>query len=473
MRAAAARWTASLRLRLLAATLVALALALGLAWVGLAGLFRDHVMRQFDQGLAVQLDQVTARLAFDAAGQPQIDATRLSDPRWTRPFGGLYWQLDSWAGSAPQPGLLRSRSLWDTVLRVPADALADGALHLHDVAGPDGAPLRLIERTVRAGPADAANAGRWRLIVAADPRELNDAVGGFAQMLAASLAVLLVLLGAAAWAQVTVGLAPLRALQRALAAVHGGRATHVEGRFPAEVQPLVDDFNAVLARHAEVVARARTQAGNLAHALKTPLAVLAQAAGQARQAPAADAGLAALVAEQVAAANRQVSWHLARARAAAAVGLPGPGVPVAPVVDGLLRVMGRVHAERGLDLAQAAIDPRLAFAGEQQDLQEMLGNLLDNACQWARQQVRLAVTHEGAAGAAQLVFTLDDDGPGIAEDRRQAVLARGQRLDESVPGSGLGLAIVDELATLYGGRLRLAKSPLGGLRVVLALPARA
>lgn len=368
MRATAALWTASLRLRLLAATLVAVALALGLAWVELAGLFRDHVMRQFEQGLAVQLDQGMARLAFDAAGQPQLDTTRLSDPRWIRPFGGLYWQLDGWAGAAPQAGLLRSRSLWDTALRVPADALADGAVHLHDMAGPDGAPLWLIERSVRAGPANGAgtahgtDAGRWRLLLAANPRELS--CGGPVCANAGGIA------GGVAGAAERGGLGP------------GGRGP-------------------------------------------------------------------------------------------AAVGLPGLGVPAAPVVDGLLRLMGRVHAERGLDLAQAGIDAQLAFAGEQQDLQEMLGNLLDNACQWARHQVRLAVAREGAAGAAQLIFTLDDDGPGIAEDRREAVLARGQRLDESVPGSGLGLAIVDELATLYGGRLQLAPSPQGGLRVVLALPARA
>ena len=264
-----------------------------------------------------------------------------------------------------------------------------------------------------------------------------------------------------------VGLAPLRTLQRALGAVHGGQALRIQGRFPLEVQPLVDDFNAVLDRNAEVVARARTQAGNLAHAIKTPLAAMAQAAVSAQQLQAhpqqVGGDLAGVVIEQVAAARRHVDWHLARSRAAAAQGVPGLTVAVAPVVEGLLRVMDRVHAARGLDLACEPIPPDLAFAGEEQDLHEILGNLLDNACKWAHRRVQVSV-EEG------LRIVIEDDGPGIDEARRQAVLARGSRLDESVPGAGLGLAIVHDLVTLYGGRLTLDRSSLAGLRATLDLP---
>ncbi|MCK6425739.1 MAG: ATP-binding protein [Burkholderiaceae bacterium] len=494
----------SLRARLLVATLVALLVALLLAGVLLAGLFRDHVRQQFATLLTAQLDQLTARLTFDAAGQPRLDPAGLSDPRWSRPYSGLYWQVDQAShDGAARRGLLRSRSLWDTELQAPADPIGDGAVHLHEVAGPGGTRLLLAERSLRQGraePAEPAAAAHkahkadaaaaadapgdtgapvWRLMVAADLAETEQAVDHFAGTLAASLAALLLLLCLAALAQVQVGLAPLRALQRALAALHAGRTARLVGPFPQELQPLVADFDAVLDRHAQVVARARAQAGDLAHAVKTPLAVLAQAAQAARHDPQAAAELPALIEQQVALARGQVERQLARARAAAAPGLPGlPGsrCTVAPLLEGLLRVMARVHAERPLRLDAGAPDPGIAFAGDAQDLQEMLGNLLDNACKWARQQVSVQVRLEpgptGLAGStgATLLLQVDDDGPGIAAERREAVLTRGTRLDESVPGSGLGLSIVQELAQLYGGQLELAPSPAGGLRVTLRLP---
>jgi signal transduction histidine kinase len=229
------------------------------------------------------------------------------------------------------------------------------------------------------------------------------------------------------------------------------------------VQPLIDDFNAVLDRNAEVVARARTQAGNLAHALKTPLAVLAHAA----DADGPRDELALRVREQVALSRRHIDWHLARARVAASQRLPGQRTTVAPVLAGLVRVMTRVHAERGLTLHLDEVLPDLAFAGEEQDLQEMVGNLLDNACLWARHRVGLRALRE----ADQLVITVEDDGPGIAPDQREAVLSRGVRLDETTPGSGLGLAIVVDLVLLYGGRLALEDSESGGLQARLSLPA--
>jgi signal transduction histidine kinase len=461
-------WTRSLRWRLLVATVAALTVALVLAGWLLASLFRDHVLRQFAATLTAQLDQVTARLEFDAGGRPLLDAPSLTDPRWTRPYSGLYWQVDG-VGPAAQRGVLRSRSLWDTALRVADDALDSGAVHVHEVAGPNGARLLLVERVVRR---DGATAAGWRLLVAADLRETAVAVDRFNGVLIASLVALMVLLCTAAVAQVAVGLAPLRTLQRALQSVREGRSARLEGQFPVEVQALTDDFNGVLDRNAEVIARARTQAGNLAHAIKTPLAAMAQAAAAAqRTQPGSVAELAALVQEQVSSARRHVDWPLARARAAAAQGLPGARVDLQPVVAGLLRVMERVHADRGVELAWIPPAQPLFFAGEVQDLQEMLGNVLDNACKWARRTVHVSAAASQDGPHCRLSIVVDDDGPGIEADRRAAVIGRGARLDESVPGSGLGLAIVQELVGLYGGSLALEASPLGGLRVALALPA--
>lgn len=458
------RWASSLRFRLLAATLAALALALLLAGVWLSGLFREHVMRQFEAALTLQLDQLTTQLEMDASGKPVIDPRQLSDPRWQTPYSGLYWQLDQVGGDgAIRSGVLRSRSLWDTTLPLSADALANGAVHVHEGSGPQGAAVLMLERTVALGEQPGV---RWRLIVAAETRQALEAVDRFTGVLSISLLVLGALLALAAVTQVAVGLSPLRGLQQALVQVREGRSARLQGRFPSEVQPLIDDFNGVLDRNAEVVARARTQAGNLAHALKTPLAVLQQAAAQTPP-PGAAPDLARLVQEQVASAQRHIDWHLAHARAAAAERLPGQRTAVAPVVLGLVRVMQRVHAERHIGIDATGLPDTLAFAGEEQDLQEMLGNLIDNACKWARHTVVVSASSE----AGRLCLRVEDDGPGIDDQARAAVLARGARLDQSVPGSGLGLAIVTDLARLYGGDVRLDTASLGGLGVALSLPA--
>lgn len=450
----------SLRLRLLGATLASLLVALLGAQVWLAGLFRDHVLEQFDASLSQQLDQLTARLEFDAQGLPVIGDRGMSDPRWEQPYSGLYWQVQKLtAPDGPHGAALRSRSLWDAQLSLPRDALADGSVHRHDITGPRGEPLRAVERSLKA--AEQAES-RWRLMVAGDLREALAAVDRFNGVLAASLGGLGVLLALAALAQVAVGLAPLNTMQLGLQGVREGRQPRLQGRFPNELQPLIDEFNGVLDRNAEVVARARAQAGNLAHALKTPLAILGQAARQAEP-----SAFSALVGEQVQAAERQMHWHLARARAAATQQVPGQRTALAPLLTGLLRTMDKLHADRHLDLDADDVTPELAFAGEEQDLQEMLGNLLDNACRSALGAVTVQARREGP----WLRLLVEDDGPGIPPEQRAAVLQRGVRLDESREGSGLGLAIVVDLARLYGGDVALEGADTGGLRVRLSLPA--
>ena len=481
------RGQGSLRLRLLAGTLVWVLLTVLVAGWALGRMFTEHVERQFQAELVTHLNQLAANLAMDANGQPALRAA-LSDPRFARPYSGLYWQIDVLAdagatgSSAPEAsdqaaegggrqGLLRSRSLWDVVLTVPGDRPADGEVHAHATEGPDGAPLRMIEQVLR--PAEQPELA-LRVIVAANAALVAEPVARFNRILALALALLAAGLALAALVQVRVGLRPLARLRDGLAAVREGRSTAIDGRFPAEIQPLVAEFNAVLARNAEVVTRARTHAGNLAHAVKTPLSVLANAAAEtADDAP--DAALARLVREQVALARTQVDYHLARSRAAAAVGVPGLRTPLRPVLEGLLRLMDKVHAGRGLKLAILACADDLAFCGEAQDLQEMLGNLIDNACKWAagRVEVYAEACTAGQAGlqdGGQLRICIDDDGPGLPADAREAVFARGVRADERTPGAGLGLSIVRELAQLYGGEVRLEVSPWGGLRAVLTLP---
>jgi len=446
----------SLRFRLLLGTLFWIAATILVAGWGLGNMFRKHVELQFHAELKTHLDQLTAQLALDDQGQPML-AMPLSDPRLNKPFAGLYWQIDRLAGPGlpASPAVMRSRSLWDQVLRVPADSPASGEVHQHRIAGPQGETLGMVERSLR------IDALPLRLIVAADEGLMIEPVARFNKELWLALGVLGLGLALAALVQVFVGLAPLQKLRAALGRVHRGDAQRMEGAFPAEIMPLVEEFNTVLARNAEVVERARTQAGNLAHALKTPLSVLANAADSK------DDALARLVAAQVEMARRQVDYHLARAQAAAAVRLPGARTPLEPVVDGLVRTMRRIHAGRDLELVVQPIAASLAFRGEAQDLQEMLGNLLDNACKWALRRVEI----DAGIEQDRLVIRVDDDGKGIAAEQREAMLRRGVRADQQVPGSGLGLAIVDDLARMYGGQVVLADSSLGGLRAVLTLPA--
>lgn len=452
----------SLRLRLLAGTLVWIAVSIILAGWGLGDLFRSHVQAQFQAELTTHLDQLTAQLTLADDGRAQLSQP-LSDPRLGRPYSGLYWQVDALDAADPRPGVLRSRSLWDHVLAAPAAAPVDGDVRSYRIPGPGGQGLGVIERSLRMDDPGGGPARRLRLMVAADESLMEAPVARFRGVLWLALGGLGAGLVVAALVQVFVGLAPLRSLRAALGKVRSGDTQRLEGAFPAEITPLIDEFNSVLAHKAEVVERARTQAGNLAHALKTPLSVLANAA----RAAAPDDPLAPLVIDQVAVARRQVDYHLRRARAAATARMPGARCALAPVVDGLVRTMQRIHAERQLALVVAAMDGVPDFRGETQDLQEMLGNLLDNACKWAGGRVQVQACGEGT----QMRVTIDDDGVGLAPAQRAAVLQRGVRADEQVPGSGLGLAIVDELARLYGGSLQLDASPLGGVRATLSLPA--
>ena len=259
------------------------------------------------------------------------------------------------------------------------------------------------------------------------------------------------------------GLSPFNELRERLASVRDGRARRVDGHYPSEVQPVVDDLNALLDLRDQTVKRAIAKAGDLAHALKTPLAVLAH---EAEVADGAGQGeLAAVMRQQIERMRRQMDYHLAHARAAASGAAPGAHCSVLASAEGLARTLLRLHADRGLSIEVEA-DAAHVVRVEREDLDEMVGNLLDNACKWARSRIVIASASSGPA----IVITVDDDGPGLEASMREAVLQRGVRADEAAPGSGLGLAIVRDLAELYGGSIALGPSPSGGLRARLQLP---
>jgi signal transduction histidine kinase len=300
--------------------------------------------------------------------------------------------------------------------------------------------------------------------VAGDTAPMREDIRAFRNSVIRWLGGLAVLLAIGLAALVRWGLRPLRRVSEDLNKIREGEIQHLKGDYPSEIEPLVHDLNALIDSNREIVERARTHVGNLAHALKTPLAVLQN------EARAADGLLAEKLAEQVVVMRDQVEHHLNRARIAAQANVIGAVTPIAPVLSGLVRVMRKVHGERGLDI-QTNVAPELRFRGEKHDLEEMTGNLFDNACKWAASRVRVSAARQDIGRRAFLCIFFEDDGPGLPEEGRHAALSRGARLDESKPGSGLGLSIVVELARIYGGTLRLDRSELGGLAAYLTLPA--
>lgn len=448
----------SLRGRLLLMTLTWVLVTVIAAGWALNDLFHKHIERQVSGELAVHMNLIVGALTVNEQGEVSL-SYEPSDPRLQRPLSGLYWQVDQITPGQPvQDAILHSRSLWDEMLQLPNVLPPVNDAGLERLTGPGGTPLLAFVRVV----APAEGVATYRVIVAADRKILDQPMAQFRLMLFIALGLLALGMTLAAIMQVVVGLRPLVNLRKRLANVREGQQTQIQGHFPSEIQPLVDEFNQVLQNNNEIVQRARTQAGNLAHALKTPLSILANGANHE------NTPFGEMVAEQVSLARRQVDHHLARARAAAAYQTPGMRAQVWPVVQGLSRVLSKLFAAKGVQLNMDTASKEFAFKGEQHDLQEMLGNLLENAFKWCDKQVWITIqqTHSDS-----LVFDIEDDGLGLSASQCEQIFERGVRLDEIMPGSGLGLSIVRDLALAYGGRVSAGKSIQGGLSVKLVLPA--
>jgi signal transduction histidine kinase len=425
----------------------------------LSTLYTETLERSFDRRLNIYLKTLVGDVATATAGQIPEPAT-LGDPVFDLPLSGWYWQIIR--VDTATPAVKRSRSAPESGIplleRIGVPA-RPGGLREGYADGPDGQRLRIVERIV-----DLGEDGRFLVSIAGDATEIDEDSNDFDVALGITLAAIGIAFLLTVLFQVRFGLRPLARISERLAAIRSGRAARLEGEFPREIAPLAGELNALLDANREIVERARTHVGNLAHALKTPLSVLRN------EASTKDDPLAAKVQEQVAVMHDQVQRHLERARIAARVAAITEATDVAPVITGIARSMEKIHHERALKIETHA-ENGLQFRGERQDLEEMLGNLVDNACKWAGSRVEVGAepAQENAAERSYLRLTVDDDGPGLPPEAR--VPERGRRLDESRPGSGLGLSIVLELASLYGGKLELSTAPLGGLRAELLLPA--
>ena len=449
----------SLAARLIAAAAVWTVAGLVVGGLILSGVFRASEEASFDARLKFDLDGMIAAAEPDPAGGVSLRG-RFTDPRFERIFSGWYWQITPADGRSGEMQI--SRSLWDHAIHVTGGGRAGPDMIWGRGEGPDDQHLRIVEQRIEFPISATSNPDDTRaytFLVAGNLAQLESEVARFDTMLFWSFAVLGLGLIAAIFIQVRVGLTPLRRLSRALSRIRDGGERKLEGRYPAELAPIAAEINSLIAHSAEVVGRARGHVSNLAHFLKTPLTVLASEA-DAQPGPLADS-----VKRQVMTMRRQVDHYLSRARAAGALDVLGNRTPVKPVLDDLARVLMRIHAERAIGI-EVDCAPSLAFRGERQDLEEMAGNLIDNACKWAHSKVAVKASRDGA----KWKLVVGDDGAGLDAEERSHVGERGERLDESVPGSGLGLSIVRDIARLYGGSFELGESPLGGLEARLVLP---
>ncbi|HEV2815608.1 MAG TPA: ATP-binding protein [Allosphingosinicella sp.] len=450
VRRAGRRRSGSLTRRMIVVSSVWIVLLLGAGGFALDRVLTSAIISNFD----AQLDYVlTAMIASSEIGpEGEVLFNRpLADQRFIEPYSGLYFQV-----TGPGFDPYQSRSLWDRRLNVAPHRDDDVHYYDSDEFSTEGSPerLRIIERDVRLPGSPV----RWRFQVAQTRDVIEDQVGAIRRTMVRAFGVLglgLILLAAI---QAVYGLWPLRRVRRAIAAIRSGRKSRIEERLPREIEPLTEELNALLAHNEIQAEEARRHAGNLAHALKTPLTVITNAA--TARAP----DLADTVCREATTMRRQVDHHLARARAVGRRASAHARAPVWPSLEAVERAVSRLYSKVTVDLAG---DKEAAVRVERQDLDEMLGNLIENAAKYGGG--RVFVTAKTTPDCVEI--EVEDDGRGIPAGERETIFDRGARLDTGKPGTGLGLAIVRDVAQIYGGSIHLEESEdLGGLLARLRLP---
>lgn len=443
----------SLTGRLIAAATAWIAFGMIAAWLVLSAVFARHVTAQFHEELYVHLEELQRLATVD--GERTTLRHNLSDPRYDVAQSGFYWEIQK-GGKV----LARSASMQGAPLRTPPDQRSDVGVHTHVMAGPTGA-LVVAERLQWRNPAEDP----VQFIIGTDKRHLDNVIGSFNSTLSWSLLGLGFSMVLAAGLLILFAMRPLEALRDALSSVRSGSTKALAGKFPAEVQPLVDELNALIASTTDLIQRARTQAGNIAHGLKTPLVVLTDEAHRI-----ADQGLttsAATILDQCRKLQTHIDYQTTRARVVATRLSLGASAGVQQAVSEIVSAMSRLHRERALTFTNE-VPATLAVACDRQDLHEILANLIDNASKHAKSRVRVRAAPSDDRSTVEIV--VDDDGAGLPPEAYEVVFNIGERWDTQKSGSGLGLAIARDLARLYDGDIRLARSGLGGLAAIVTLP---
>ncbi len=456
-----ARWLPkSLTLRMVLTSAVFTAFALFLISTLLIGLFRTSSEDGFEDMLDVQLGTLLDSVTTDASGNLR-GVPAFSDSRYLNLASGWYWTVE-YADDSGKDRLM-SRSLGGAPLPLADRSLvpfSEGDFkRSYTIVGPNQVPLLVLENESETGE----NSVALRYRVMGDRRVIDRRISQFTRQIYTYLSLFVLLSIAASALAVRFGLSPLHRVGLALQQIREGKSSRLEGDFPPEIAPLANEMNALIDNNRRIVERSRTQVGNLAHALKTPLAVMSnegQSLGGAK---------GVVIAEQTDAMQDQIQRYLQRARVAAQRESVIYRAPIAPIVTPTLRVMQKLNPEKQFhfDLPQ----DELVFAGEAEDFQEIIGNLLENAAKWGKRRIELrAVKSRSSTGAPIMSVEISDDGPGLTESQIAAGIKRGKRMDESKPGTGLGLSIVSDTVREYGGEMKLGKSALGGLSVTFTLP---
>jgi signal transduction histidine kinase len=449
----------SLTLRAVLVSAAFAAISLFLISTLLIGLFRKSSEEAFEDMLSVQLGTLLDFVSTDDNGKMRGEPA-FSDSRFLNVGSGWYWTVE-YADDSSRDRLM-SRSLAGQPLPL-ADTgtvpFTKDFRRSYSILGPKNVPLLVFERESQTGSKSVAL--RYRIM--GDRQSIDKRIREFTRQIYTLLSLFILVSIAANALAVRFGLNPLRRVGLALQQIREGKSSRLEGEFPPEIAPLANEMNALIDNNRRIVERSRTQVGNLAHALKTPLAVMSnqgQALGGAR---------GAVIAGQTGAMQEQIQRYLQRARVGAQRESVVYRAPVTPIIVPTLRVMQKLNPEK-----QFHFDPpmdELVFAGEAEDFQEIIGNLLENAAKWGKRRIELkAEKVRSAAAIPMLSVQICDDGPGLTEKQIAAGIKRGKRMDESKPGTGLGLSIVSDTVREYGGAVTLGRSPLGGLSVTFTLP---
>lgn len=442
--------TDSFRFRYIASTFIWIVVGLLLTGATVTYLMRSYITEQFHEELQVHVEELALLADVAADGAPRL-IRPFSDPRYMVPGSGFYWQVERDGHVSA-----RSRSLGQNALPMTPARLATP--HWAIIQSPTG-------KAIAYGAVRPVGSSRIpaRVVIATDLRILDDVLNRFEWPLGWSLSVFAIVMTITGAVQVAFGLKPIDRLKRDISVVRAGQAAHLDEDHPWEFRPLVEDLNGLLDSNREMVRHARVQAGNLAHGLRTPMAVILDEIenlydrGQTESAD--------ILMRECDRMQRQIDYHLARARVIATGSVPGARASLIETVDPILIAMRRLHADRRISLSCAQLPDR-TLACDPIDLGEILSSLLDNACKWAKHRVHVSWQDVGDT----VEIAIEDDGPGIDPAARERVFGIGERLDDSVPGTGLGLAISRELVRVYGGEIRLGSSPRGGLEAVAILP---
>lgn len=431
-------------------TVVLILLGLLLTGIMVSSLMRAYITQGFHDEMQVHIEELAALTIVDSNGQPRL-LRRLSDPRFIPPNSGFYWKVE--------------RDGYETI-RSPSLVTGDlsGKMAINDVPrwsetdGPTGKAMEygmVIHPTRTKTPV--------KISIATDLSLLEEVLSDFNWPLFYALLGFAIAMSLLGIAQITYSLKPLERLKLAIADVRTGKESRMAGSYPSEISPLVSDLNHVLDANVEMVRSARVQAANLAHGLRTPLAIMMDEAQQiAERGEKESAEVLLNGCEQM---LRYVEYYTARARTAALARIPGQSTSLRKTVEPIVTAMRRLH--KGKKIAICLGDfPDILLPCDSVDLEEMTSNLIDNACKWASSRVMISWEED----RQWALLYVDDDGPGLPPEEYISVFEIGERLDAAKPGSGLGLPIVKDLATLYQGRVTLSKSPLGGLRAELAIP---